>query len=369
MWVSVLGSELLAFLAKFIIQRPRPADLIPVYIEKSYSFPSAHATIAVAFYGFLTIFLWKNSRNWKSKINYFFWGITIIFLIGLSRVYLGVHYFGDVMGGYLLGLLWLIIAFSIIEWQLIKQEKTLFIPFVSKSAKYATAILLAAALLFFTLYAFTFQPPMNISRGEEKIIENISNPMDAFNVFKLSRNSETLSGQLMSPLSFIITAPDKDTLIKAFADEGWYLSDPQSMRSIYKIAKAEIFNESYLMAPITPSFWNREVNDLGFQKPTETRSVRQRHHARFWQTDFKTTDGKIIFVGTASLDIGMKWLVSHRIDPNIDSEREYIMQDLLRSKLVSDYKKLNFVKPVLGKNFAGDQFFTDGDAYTVELKK
>ena len=118
---------------------------------------------------------------------------------------------------------------------------------------------------------------------------------------------------------------------------------------------------------MTPSFWNGQVHDFGWEKDTNQHSVRQRHHARFWQTNFKTAQGKNIYVGTASLDTGIKWLVTHQISPDIDTERELIFQDLEQSGVVKNFSWQQFVDPILGQNFSGDQFFTDGQLYILEL--
>jgi undecaprenyl-diphosphatase len=109
--VSIGGSIIFIWFAKIFFARPRPENA--VYFLKSFSFPSGHATIAVAFFGFLIYFFWRNSAAWKNKINFLFVFSTLIFLIGFSRLYLGVHFLSDVSAGYLLGFLWLIIAISI----------------------------------------------------------------------------------------------------------------------------------------------------------------------------------------------------------------------------------------------------------------
>ena len=99
---SIAGSAATVYILKEIIARPRPISSIPAYIETSYSFPSGHAALAVALYGFL---LWATydamPSLWK-KLTVTSAGILIL-AIGYSRLYLGVHYLSDVVAGYLLG--------------------------------------------------------------------------------------------------------------------------------------------------------------------------------------------------------------------------------------------------------------------------
>jgi len=116
---------------------------------------------------------------------------------------------------------------------------------------------------------------------------------------------------------------------------------------------------------MTPSFWNKQVNDFGFEKSTETKSVRQKHHARFWKTNLKNDQGNNIYVGTVSLDTGIKWGITHKISPNINTERKLLFTDLEKTGVIKNSIKTKLVNPILGKNFSGDQFFTDGETYFV----
>ena len=109
LWISVGGGAVSVYILKHLITRPRPVA-IPIYIEDSYSFPSGHAGIAVGLYGFLLYFCLKNIANkvWRRVAIA---GLSIvIILLGFSRIYLGVHYFSDVIAGFLVGGAWLGIA-------------------------------------------------------------------------------------------------------------------------------------------------------------------------------------------------------------------------------------------------------------------
>jgi membrane protein DedA with SNARE-associated domain/membrane-associated phospholipid phosphatase len=381
--ISVGGSGLFTYLGKELIHRARPEGNLPVYHENLFSFPSNHAAMAVALYGFLAIWLWKRAEQWKIKINILFTLLILIFLIGISRLYLNVHYMSDVLGGYLVGLLWLIISVSVIEWlehskrnfpnkvhstlELIKRKLHLK-GFESNHLKMYSSFLILLPICVYSYYGFFKQPALNIAIDQGITEAIVNDPLEIFTKYNLNKYNEKLTGEMQAPISLIIAAESDDDLARVFTASGWYLSDPIDFRSVTKIAKTAIFNESYLMAPMTPSFWNSEVNIFGFQKPTETKSVRQRHHARFWKSDFVTKYGKRVYVGTASLDIGLKWLVTHRIDPAIDIERDYILNDLKSTGRVENLREVKFVRPILGSNASGDQFFTDGDAYIFEIK-
>jgi undecaprenyl-diphosphatase len=111
---SALGGLLLEAALKWAFQRPRP-NVSHLVGASGYSFPSGHATIAVAFYGFLAYLLWLYFH--KTKLRYLTTVslVIIIILIGISRIYLGVHYPSDVLAGFAVGWFWLAINVMITE--------------------------------------------------------------------------------------------------------------------------------------------------------------------------------------------------------------------------------------------------------------
>lgn len=99
---------------KAVLQRPRPTEY-RIVEETGYSFPSGHSMVSMAFYGYLIYLIYKYVKN-----NYIKW-ISIILLsilvcsIGLSRIFLGVHYTSDVLGGFLISMSYLVIYISAIN--------------------------------------------------------------------------------------------------------------------------------------------------------------------------------------------------------------------------------------------------------------
>ena len=104
----------LNFIFKHIMQRPRP-DGYRLVAENGYSFPSGHSMISMAFYGFLIYLIHKNIKNRVLKIVLTLLLAIIILSIGISRIYLGVHYTSDVLAGFLVGLAYLITFVHVIE--------------------------------------------------------------------------------------------------------------------------------------------------------------------------------------------------------------------------------------------------------------
>ena len=106
--INLVTITILNQIFKFILQRPRPTEN-RIINENGYSFPSGHSMISMAFYGFLIYLIYKYVKNKKIKyISITLISVLIIF-IGISRIYLGVHYTSDVLAGFLFSISYLII--------------------------------------------------------------------------------------------------------------------------------------------------------------------------------------------------------------------------------------------------------------------
>lgn len=364
LWLTIIGGEGFTFILKLVFHRPRPINA--VFLEDSNSFPSGHATIAVAFYGFIAYLLLRKNKNKPYRILTI--SSILITGIGLSRLYLGVHYVSDVWAGYLAGLLWLIIGISITEWKLFQNRNDL--SGQNRIYKYRRIIsggLIGIAFVFYISYGLLYHPKF-LLKPPITIQATVTSTTNIFNDFNIPRYTETLTGETQEPVSFIISAKDDSSFMADFEKAGWSLADPVNFNSTSELIKFAILNKEYSTAPMTPSFWNKQVHNFGFEKSTDVKSVRQRHHARFWKTNLITAQKETIYVGTASLDIGIKWFITHKISPDIDTERELLLTDLQKIGVIKNFERVKLVSPALGQNFSGDQFFTDGGAYFIVFR-
>lgn len=111
--VNLIIVSLLNILFKSIFHRVRP-DILRLVQASGYSFPSGHSMISAAFYGYLiylcVLFV---KKPWKQLLSCVL--LALVFMIGVSRIYLGVHYASDVIGGFLAGFSWLIMFITLIQ--------------------------------------------------------------------------------------------------------------------------------------------------------------------------------------------------------------------------------------------------------------
>ncbi len=363
---SLLTTEIIYNLFKITIHRPRPAEgfsLMPW--QGGYAFPSGHATIAVVLYGLIGYYLLKNiGARWWKRLIIVLAVLAVVILIGFSRLYLGVHWASDVVAGWALG-------FTMLAWTIAGLESKFV---TEKSAPAQTGRRLSYLAVIFsmalggaaTIYAYgplreiAWPPLKPILISESVNLNQIVQRAD------FPKFSESLIGEKMEPVSLVVAA-QQTQLTTAFQSAGWLVADRQTPANWWRLAVAAFLNQSYPTAPVTPSFLAERPETIAFEKPTETDTVRQRHHVRFWRTDF-TWGQRPLWVATASFDDGLRYLITHKIRPDIDTERDFIKDELQTTNSLKVTQELQFVQPLLGQNQGQDQFFTNGKAYLMVFK-
>ena len=120
---NLVGVVVLNQALKLLVHRPRP-DGFRLIAETGYSFPSGHSMVAMAFYGLLAWMAWRYERDafvrWLSVCGF---GLVVV-LVGISRIYLGVHYASDVIAGFCVSLAWLLLYTTVVAPIFLPEEKT-----------------------------------------------------------------------------------------------------------------------------------------------------------------------------------------------------------------------------------------------------
>lgn len=126
---------LLNQILKFMFERPRPTEF-NIITETGYSFPSGHSMISMAFYGLLIYLIYKTIKKKYLKMSLISIISFLIIMIGISRIYLGVHYTSDVLAGFLISISYLIIYIKFVK-KLVLDNKKIKDRKLIKSFKYA----------------------------------------------------------------------------------------------------------------------------------------------------------------------------------------------------------------------------------------
>lgn len=142
-WYSIkipaiaISSLLMMFGLKNLFGRTRPDNQL-LEAAQNFSFPSGHALMAVTFYGLLAYIVWHSVKNPKLKWTLIILLILWIIVVGVSRIYLRRHYYSDVMAGFAMGFLWLVVSLKVIR-QIEKWSKREIDPVVQEPAQPAPA--------------------------------------------------------------------------------------------------------------------------------------------------------------------------------------------------------------------------------------
>jgi len=183
--------------------------------------------------------------------------------------------------------------------------------------------------------------------------------------------TETADGIPGDPLNVALIGSESD-LKAALADAGWFPADPLSLRSDLEITEAAVLSRPDVEAPVSNLYlWGRK-EDLAFEQPVGD-NPRHRNHVRFWKAATLDSDGRPLWIGSATYDerVGFSdttGQITHHIAPNVDDERDHLFDDLKRTGGLTNVVTIpDFHKVRSGRNGGGDPWQTDGELYVGTL--
>lgn len=291
--VAVLGKVLSVVLLKSIFERPRP-DLA-YFVETSGSFPSGHAAISVAFYGTLFYVMWRSGR--LGHVAAVMVASLLAFVIGLSRVLLVEHYLTDVLNGWLVGSLWLLVGATIAEWRLHSRGDK---PGLQRSTFAGVIGFTCVALLvgFGVWRVVTYDKALTVQSTlqSEKVVED---PRDVLSAAGHQTFTTTLAGTPSVPVNLILVARTKADLNQVMSQAGWSLASDPTPGRLIDLAFSVIRDQTDQSTMVFPLFWAGMPNAMAMQTDLTGKAPLV---ARFWPTSFVTRDGRRVFVAAVTPD-------------------------------------------------------------------
>jgi hypothetical protein len=167
----------------------------------------------------------------------------------------------------------------------------------------------------------------------------------------------------------LIFVAKRDDLEGAFERAGWLKTDKSKPTIFWHLLQQR---KHYTKLPMAKLYVFGRAQDYSYALPEPTSIVARRHHLRIWKTDYEM-DGAPIWVGAATHDVAIqiqmkKLRIVHRIDPEVDAERDFIATNLADTRLVAHEEYLNCVDPVFeGQTATGGTYYSDSRMLLVEL--
>jgi hypothetical protein len=202
----------------------------------------------------------------------------------------------------------------------------------------------------------------------------------------------TPDGFASDPLNIGILASRRE-LIMAMSEAGWHVADPLKVRTVVRFILSVLYDWSYPTAPVSSLYMFGRKQDIAFQLPVEG-STKERNHVRFWATTYDAqqplssrtihwhnrhahiaTDSNLLWVGAATRDIGVGYIrhnlqFTHVVDPDTNQERELIVDQLSKRKLVKKVINIKLGKPysLINIRVLKGLLHSDGKMAIVHLK-
>ena len=166
------------------------------------------------------------------------------------------------------------------------------------------------------------------------------------------------------PLNIVVIG-DLEDVYYAFIRAGWDETETVYRASLLKTIRSFLFGGRYRYSPVSALYVFGRAQDAAFQRART--SIHERNHLRLWLAPMRF-EGKFVWIGQISRDIGVRFtwktITTHKIDPNVDETRDFLIQDLWYSQ---GLKTFGYVKGVGAAayseprgNLTGDPYFTDG---------
>ncbi len=217
-----------------------------------------------------------------------------------------------------------------------------------------------------SVYASSDTNPREVARVVQSI-PGVDNALFS----RVPRRITDKDGNLGDMVNLLVIAGE-DQMKKVFTEAGWVKVDADVKDTILNGILASMSKESYLTMPMSPLYLFDRHQDYGWAHAEPIAVVASRNHLRVWKAPF-TVNGQVIWVGAATHDIGFEKdqrnnSITHKIDPDIDLERDFVEKTLSSTGLVTE--KMHFLPPnpmTTARTATGGSFHSNGQVLILRL--
>ena len=304
---SVSLAGLMSMVIKVVYARSRPDATLALVGTTGFSFPSGHSTMSVALFCALYYWLWNHPGRMRVWVLTAFVLVVSVFLVGFSRIYLGVHYPSDVLAGTALGLACVVVATTVAHN---------VPPLADRAARadVTVLVLVLAALAVSGMRTFgPLHPP--VPAGARVALPPVPHETSATLMADLPREARNLAGRKIAPTNLVVVGDAEPVRERLLAD-GW------------RIVPEKGFFTREVAAPIFPAFVNGKPAELTLEKRGDDR----RALLRLWPAG-ATLRGDRVWVGSAIEEKGERsafGLQVFRIAPDLDAATDAMERALSR---------------------------------------
>ena len=199
-------------------------------------------------------------------------------------------------------------------------------------------------------------------------------PSDLF--ARIPRRIQDKEGNAGDMVNFIMIGP-QEKMQQAFADAGWVQVDRTKADAALHALLSTYSKKAYTEMPMSELYLFNRPQDFGFARADPVQVVQTRHHLRVWKAPFDV-EGEQVWIGAATHDIGFEHdnrsqsasAITHKIDPNIDVERDFVGDTLNGTGDLANLTKVTPSDPLReAKTATGGSFHSDGQLLVMQLAK
>lgn len=218
------------------------------------------------------------------------------------------------------------------------------------------------------VYALDSSAPREIAK-EVSSIPGVDNKLFE----KIPRRIGDKEGNSGDMVNFLILG-DEDQMKKVFTNAGWVKVDSDVAETVLAGFIASMSKESYLTLPMSQLYLFGRPQDYGWAHAEPITVVASRNHLRIWKAPF-TVNGQMLWVGAATHDIGFEKDkrnngLTHKIDPDVDLERDYVRKTLSSTGLVAEVTHFLPKQPMLeARTATGGSFHSNGQVLVMRLSE